>query len=150
MSASSRAASSAGSAGSTSALWNARVVFSRRTRTPSSSRRRETPSMPAAGPLTTWWAPLSAEMFTGGPEDLSFQAATAAATRSAGAKAAAMAPGGVADSRAPRASANRIPSSSGNTPAACAAAISPTLCPITTSGRIPTLAQSAVSAHSSA
>ena len=89
-------------------------------------------------------------MFTGNPDDVSFQPATAAATRSAGAKAAAMAPGAVPDSNVPRAAANRIPVSSENTPAVRAAAISPTLCPITTAGRIPTLAQSAVSAHSSA
>ena len=61
-----------------------------------------------------------------------------------------MAPGLVPDSREPRAAANLIPSSRLNTPAACAAANSPTLCPITTLGRTPAQAQSAVSAHSRA
>ena len=44
--------------------------------------------------------------------------------------------------------ANRSPSSSVSTPAACAAASSPSPCPTTTLGAIPTLAHSAVSAHS--
>ena len=48
-----------------------------------------------------------------------------------------MAPGRVADSRSPRAVANRIPSSRLNTPAAWAAANSPTLCPRTTAGPDP-------------
>ena len=60
-----------------------------------------------------------------------------------------MAPSSMVAISAPRAQAKRIPSSRLNTPAACEAANSPTLCPSTTSGRMPMLAQSAVSAHSS-
>ena len=51
---------------------------------------------------------------------------------------------------APSAAASRNPSSRSNIPAACAAASAPKRCPTTTLGRIPTLDQSAVSAHCSA
>ena len=106
--------------------------------------------MSAAGPLTTMWAPLSPATLRPTPSDAAFSASTSAFTRSEGAKIAPIAPCSVPDSRVPRAAANRIPSSRLNTPAACAAAISPTLWPNTTLGRTPTLAQSAVRAHSSA
>ena len=137
-------------AGSTRALWNARAVFNRLTRTPSDSKRFEMVSISATGPLTTWWPPLSAEMLSPTPADDSFSSSTVDDTRAGVAKTAAIAPGSVSDSRVPRAAANRIPSSRLNTPAACAAASSPTLCPNTTLGRTPTLDQSAVSAHSRA
>ena len=90
-------------------------------------------------------------MLRPGPSDPAFCAATASATRFGGAKIAAIAPSpGSAPIRLPRAAAKRSPSSKPNTPAVCAAAISPRLCPSTTSGRMPTLSQSAASAHSSA
>ena len=146
----SSAASSPSRTGSTRALWNALVVFSRRTRISRDSNRAETASMSATGPLMTLWAPLSAAMLRPAPSQAALCAATASATASAGAKTAAMPPPAMPDSRSPRAAAKRIPSSRLNTPAACAAAISPTLCPTTTAGRTPTLAQSAVRAHSSA
>ena len=146
----SRDASRSSRIGSASALWNAFAVLRRTTRTLSESKRSESAWMPSAGPLTTWWVPLSPEMLTGTPEDAALKASTSAATLSGGANTAAMAPAFMPDISDPRAHAKRIPSSRLNTPAACAAAISPTLWPSTTSGRTPTLDQSAVSAHSSA
>ena len=84
------------------------------------------------------------------PDDAAFMASTVDATCSGGANTAAMPPSSMRDINAPRAAAKRIPSSRENTPAACDAASSPMLCPITTSGRTSRLAHSAVSAHSSA
>ena len=107
-------------------------------------------SMSATVPLTTWWLPLSPEILSPTPPEDALASSTADATRSGGAKTAAMAPGSVSDMRVPRVAANRMPSSRLYTPAARAAASSPTLCPTTTSGRTPTLSQSAVSALSSA
>ena len=137
------ARASSGSAGSMSALWKAWLVRSRSTRTPPASKSSISAATASSGPLTTWCAPLSAASDT--------DPRTAAATRSEGANTAAIAPPPGSDPiTAPRRVAKRMPSSNSNTPAARAAAISPTLCPNTASGRIPTLPQSAVSAHSSA
>ena len=90
-------------------------------------------------------------MPSAGPSDEALCASSAAATRAGGAKTAAIAPApGSAPISEPRAAAKRSPSSKAKTPAVCAAAISPRLCPSTTSGRMPTLSQSAASAHSKA
>ena len=85
------------------------------------------------------------------PVEAAFSSSRADSTCDTSAKMAAMAPppGSVAVS-SPLAEANRTPSSMLNTPAACAAASSPRLCPSTTLGVIPTLFQRAVSAHSMA
>ena len=146
----SRDASKESRAGSIRALWKALAVFSRLTLTPSDSKRFETVSMSVTGPLTTWWVPLSPEMLSPTPDDTAFSSRTAAATCAAGANTAAMAPSSMFDISSPRVQANCVPSSRLNTPAVCAAASSPMLCPITTLGRMPTLAHSAVNAHSSA
>ena len=60
----------------------------------------------------TCCAPLSAAMLTSGPRDAALCSSTAAATRSAGANTAAIAPfPGSAPISAPRCAANRSPSS---------------------------------------
>ena len=113
--------------GSTRALWNAFLVFRRRTRIPFASKFPEMVSISFTGPLTTWWVPLSPEMLSPIPADAALCACTAAATRAEGANTAAIAPSAIPDISAPRAQAKRMPSSRLNTPAACAAASSPTL-----------------------
>ena len=136
------ASSSASSIGSISCEWKAWLVRKRSQRTPSPANSSASAATIPAGPDTTRCDPLSAASDTAGYRP------SAAAIRSVEANTASIAPAcapsaGSAPIRDPRASASRKPSSSDSTPAACAAASSPTECPITTAGFTPRLAHSA-------
>ena len=112
MSRSPNSASRSSSAGSTRALWYARLFRSCLAHRPSDAKRSTSACTSVAGPLMTCCAPLSAAMFTSSPAEAAFCSSTAAATRCAGANTAAIAPspGSAAISRLRRA-VNRIPSS---------------------------------------
>ena len=145
------ARANSGSTGSSSALWRAWLARSRSQRSCSPAQRVSREATRPAGPLTTWWTPFSAATSSPTPETPTFISSTSARTRSSGAETAVIAPpSGCEPVRAPRRTANRMPSSSPNTPAVRAAASSPTPYPSTASGRIPTSDQRAARAQASA
>ena len=145
------AASTPSRIGSTSALCPATRTESRAVRTPSPARRDSTAATISRGPVSSWWAPLSAAVVTPVPTSLASSSGMRRDASSPVRNTTPMPPPeGTDATRRPWRIANRIPFSRLTIPAACAAAHSPTLKPSTAAGRSPTRSQNAVSPHANA
>ncbi len=127
--------------------WKACETVSRRWRTPCSARRPSAASSAAGTPDST----TSSEAFTAAIDRSAGRSPSRSLIRVSEAVTAAITPRShrVCIIR-PRVATRRNPSSSDSTPAACMAANSPTLWPITAAGTTPQDRQSAVRAHSTA